>query len=377
MNRITEGIRFIVQDLKSDGWRSLITVINLTVFIGCYFCLASLAEAGFKYGSQEINPSQLIMISHNVFDLTDSQIEEKDFTPIRELIPAQVQSVSPLMVKHLNVGGYLLQVRAAPLDDFEPLHSLSLLEGTWPTGKNEVVIGEGTVSLTHWKIGDQIRIYGEDFSITGYVRSPGTKFGSIWMSLENAESLFGTHGKYQFAWILLNPVADATAVMDQLNHDARIVNRFDVYYADQLYQQYTSALNDIKKISSMLVVLSLLLIMLGVYGSTYLTLSERRRELTILRSVGFSTRALREILGIRTLLQVLLAFGLGWGITSVTVQWFQKVEPIMIHSVPLPVIISLKVILIGLILSVFFAWIGVWLPTMHLRRSSVISMIQR
>jgi hypothetical protein len=52
MSKFFEEIRFILRDLKSDGWRSPITLINLTVFIGCYFCLASLAEAGYKFGGQ-------------------------------------------------------------------------------------------------------------------------------------------------------------------------------------------------------------------------------------------------------------------------------------------------------------------------------------
>ena len=105
MNKLLAGIRFVVRDLKSDGWRSIITVINLTVFISCYFCLASLAEAGFKFGSQTVDPGHLMIISHNVFDLTDSRITEKDFEPARELLPSPVASVSPLIIKHINVEG--------------------------------------------------------------------------------------------------------------------------------------------------------------------------------------------------------------------------------------------------------------------------------
>jgi ABC-type lipoprotein release transport system permease subunit len=377
MGRFLEGIRFIFRDLQSDGWRSSITVINLVIFISCYFCLASLAEAGYKFGNQPRDPDELMMITHSVFDLSDSQITDIDFEPIRELIPSQVKSVSPLILKHLNIGGYFLQVRAAPLKDFEVVHKLSLLEGKWPTGTNDVVIGEGTRSLTNWKVGDKIRIYGVDFMITGLVHSTGTKFGSVWMSLENAEKLFNTHGMYQFAWIVLSPGADSLAVISQLSHDPRLVGKFDVYYADQLYQQYSSALNDVRDISLVLVILALLSVMFGVYGSTYLTLTERKRELTILRSVGFASRTIRLVLSMRTIIQVILAYLFSWVITLLAISWFESISPIMIHSIPLPVIISAKILFIGAFLSILFAWIGVWLPTRHLQKSSVISMIQR
>lgn len=377
MGRLLEGIRFIIRDLQSDGWRSAITVINLVIFISCYFCLASLAEAGYKFGNQSRDPDELMMITHNVFDLSDSQISETDFAPIRELMPNPVQSVSPLMLKHLNVEGYFLQVRAAPINDFQTVHNLSLLEGSWPVADNEVVIGEGTKSLTNWIVGKTIRIYGVDFKITGLVRSTGTKFGSIWMSLENAEKLFDTKGLYQFAWIVLTPGADPDGVIGQLSSDPRLSGKFDVYYADQLYQQYSSALNDVRDISLVLVFLALLSVMFGVYGSTYLTLTERKRELTILRSVGFTARTIRVLLSMRTVLQVILAYLVSWMVTTLAIYWFESISPIMIHSIPLPVIISAKILLAGAALSIFFAWIGVWLPTRHLQKSSVISMIQR
>lgn len=377
MGRFIEGIRFIFHDLKSDGWRSAITVINLVIFISCYFCLASLAEAGYEFGNQQRDPDELMMITHNVFDLSDSQISGADFEPIRELIPSQVKSVSPLILKHLNINGYFLQVRAAPVGDFETVHHLSLIEGTWPENRNEVVIGEGARALTNWRIGDTIRIYGVDFSITGLVHSTGTKFGSVWMSLENAEHLFSTNGMYQFAWIVLTPGMDSDSVINQLNGDPRLVGRFDVYYADQLYQQYTSALNDVRDISLVLVLLALLSVMFGVYGSTYLTLTERKRELTILRSVGFTSRTIRVILSLRTVIQVIAAYIFSWVITTLAIRWFESINPIMIHSIPLPVVISVKILLVGAVLSILFAWIGVWLPTRHLQKSSVISMIQR
>ena len=377
MKKLIEGLRFIFWDIKTDGWRSTITIINLTVFISCYFCLFALAEAGHKFGTQKVNPNQLIMISQNVFDFTDSKISEKDFIPIQELLPDRVEKVTPLILKYMNVDGFLLQVRGARLEDFSTVHSLSLIDGKLPTSQAEVVIAEGAQSLTHWQVGEVIRIFGVDFTITGIVSSPGTKFGSIWMSLENAEQLFNTRGVYQFAWIQLSENVDPQMVIDQLNKDPRISDQFEVYYADQLYMQYTAAVKDIKEVSQLLVFFALLLIMFGVYGSTYLTLTERSRELTILRAVGFNSTSIRVILTIRTFILMAFAFFSGWVISGVVLLWFNEVKPIMVHAIPLPVIISVKILLLGILLSMFFSWIGVWLPTRHLKRTSVASMMQR
>ena len=377
MNKILTGIRFVVRDLISDGWRSIMTIIILTIFISCYFCLASLAEAGKKFGSQKVDSCKLIMIAHNVFDLSDSLITDTDFNAARELSPSLIKSISPLILKHLNVEGYLLQVRGASIEDFQSIHSLSLLQGTWPTGEREVVIGEGTVSLTNWKVGDEVCIFGVDHTITGIVRAGGTKFGSIWMRMENAEQLFDTRGVYQFGWIVLQKDVDAQSVIDLLQNDPRVAGQFDVYYADQMYELYTNGLREVKENSSMLAILSLICVMLGVYGSIYLTMYEKSRELTIIRSIGFNSQEIRWILSLRTSLQVIAAFFLGLGISFLAVKVYEKYYPIMVYSIPLPVIVSSNTLIIGIFCVLVFAWLGVWLPTRHLKKRTVISMLKR
>jgi ABC-type antimicrobial peptide transport system permease subunit len=372
-----EFFSFVLRDLVKDGWRSFLTIANLMVFIACYFCLSALADAGKKFGAQPIDQSALMILSKGIFDPSDSQITEADFRPIETLIPAQVQSVSPLILRHMNIDGYMLQVRATFLQDFESVHSLSLISGTWPAQKNQVVIGEGTVNLTHWQIGRTIRIYGVDFTITGIVRAPGTKFASVWMTLENAESLFNTHGVYQFAWVVITPGANAEAVKAQIQANPAISDSFDVYFVDQLYQQYNNALSDVKSISLMMELLALLCVMLGAYGTTYLTLRERGRELAILRAVGFDSIQIRLILSARTLIEVMLAFVSAWGIAFIAVHIFQQTDPILIHSVPMPVSITWPAIVWGFLLCLFFALVGVLLPTRHLRSTSVANNITR
>jgi hypothetical protein len=257
--KLVESLSFVFKDLLKDSWRSTFTVANLAVFIACFFCLTALAEAGFTFGSQTADQTSLMILSKGVFDPSDSQITDADFTPLQELIPAEVKSVSPLILRHMNINGYLLQVRATYLEDFENVHSLSLLKGGWPAGDHEVVIGEGTVNLTHWTVGDVIHIFGEDFTISGVVRAPGTKFGSVWMTLENARSLFSSDGIYQFAWVVIAPGANAEQVKEKIQNDPRISGKFDVFFVDQLYQQYNNALSDVKGISEMLEFLALLL----------------------------------------------------------------------------------------------------------------------
>ena len=377
MTKISDVFRFLIKDIISDGWRSIITIVNLLVFISCFFAMVAFAEAVYKFGNQPTDRSALLIISRNVFDPSESVVKEKDFLPAQELMPQYVKSVTPLIFKIIQANGNLMQLRAARLEDMQTVHALTLISGDWPTKKNEVAIGDGSAALTDWKIGDTIRIYGSDFIISGVVNAPGTKFGALWMNLDVASDLFNKPGEYQFAWVQLQSGVDAETIRARLQNDPRLSSRFDVYFADNLYLEYTKAVSDMKGVGGVLVILALSSVMLGTYCNIFLILTERSREITILRAVGFQSSTIRGLITLRTLLEVSVGYLLSWAITSLILHWFNRINPITLHSIPLPVSISGLALLFGFILSIIFGWAGVWIPTRHLRNRSVASFIHQ
>ncbi len=375
MSNLGEIFRLLMKDLKFDRWRTVITILNFLVFICCYFSLSALAQAGKEFGNQPTDESALFIIAKNVLDPSDSIVTTQELIPANELIPAYVKSTTPLILKVIRVDEYLIQLRAARLEDMQEIHSLELTEGDWPANSNEVLIGEGTAHLKGWQIGDVLHIYGSDFFISGVVQAPGTKFSSIWMTLSTAETLFGTNGSYQFAWIQLQPGADAVFVQDLLRNDVRLRERFEVYLADNLYQEYTEALDNLSGVSNVMVFLALFAVMLGTYGSVFLILFERKREITILRSCGITSHTIRKLIILRTLIQLIAAYLFGYGITTLILLYLNKINPLTLHSIPLPVTISGNIFLSGLLLAILFGLAGVWIPTMHLDKKSVARMI--
>lgn len=377
MGRFGDAARIILRDLVRDRWRTLITITNLFMFLCCFFCLAALAKAAQEYGKQGSNKNSLMVIEKNVFDPSDSQITLEQFAPILELQPQKVEHVTPLIFQLMKVGDYLIQVRAAPLEDFEPVFDLKLLEGQFPKLTNEVVIGENTALQTKWKVGQSIRIFGKDFTITGIISSPGTKASSIWLGLPAAEELFGTHDLYQFAWIQVRDDVDSRKVMDLLNGDPRINKSFDVYFVDYLYAQYSQGLEDLATLGTLLVILSLAIVMFGTYGTTFLTLAERNRDITILRAVGFGSRAVRSLLLLRTSLQLIAAYLLAAATSTVILDLLQRQHPLTVHSIPLDVRIDAGIFWFGLFLSLVFGGIGVLIPTLKLKQASVREAVEQ
>jgi ABC-type lipoprotein release transport system permease subunit len=377
MWRFREAVIFLCRDMFKDGWRTTITLLNLIIFLCCYFCLAALAKAAYQFGRQDQQHNTLLVISKNVFNPGDSIIHENNFLPIREFEPGQVAAVSPLIYRLLRIDDYLIQVCGGRNQDFESVFGLRLSGGRWPKADNEVLIGDGAALLAHWKIGQTLSIYGEEFTVTGTVTVPGTRTSSVWLPLESAESLFNTQGVYQFAWVKIAAGVDADTVRASLQADPRLNTHYDVFFVDALYKQYAEALQDIKTISLVLAGFSLALVIFGVYGSVYLTLSERNREITILRAIGFSTNTIRGLLILRSLILIVIAFIVSWGISTALLARFDQLSPLTINTLPLPVVVEGNILGLGILLSLICGCIGVWIPTIKLRFSSVQETIQR
>jgi ABC-type lipoprotein release transport system permease subunit len=240
-----------------------------------------------------------------------------------------------------------------------------------------VVIGELTVLLTKWQVGQEIKIFGRDFKIVGTISSPGMKSSSVWMTLDAAEALFSTHDVYQFAWIKVAKGVDSEKVKATLLNDSRINKKFDVYYADYLYSQYASSLRDLGQISTILEILSLTMVMFGTYGSIFLTLTERNREITIMRAIGFTAAAIKKILAVRTYIQISAAYLLSWGISTLLLDHIQKTNPVTLRALPLDVAINWNILLIGFVLTFIFGGLGIWIPTLGLKNSSVYKAIHK
>lgn len=380
INKLTQFrvlIQFLLKDLMRDGWRTAITVANLLTFLCCYFCLAALARAANEYGNDEEDRSSLMILQNNVFDPSDSIVTGEQILPIRERMPDLVSAVSPVIFRFVKVNNELIQLRAAASVDFQTVFRLALSEGAWPRKPDDVVIGSGTALMTGWTVGNQVNIFGRNFEVSGIVNTPGIKSSSIWMDLESAEALFGTSGDYQFLWVNITPGVNAADVVALLQNDSRIKNHYQVYFVDHLYQQYTRALDDVAGTSNVLMFISLITVMLGTFGSVYLTLSERSRELNILRAIGLSGRAIHGILSIRTLIQLAVAFLGSWLCSILILNYLSGKFPIIARSILLEVKITPAIFFTGLVLTILFGWIGVSLPMIRITKANVHSTIAR
>ena len=135
-----------------------------------------------------------------------------------------------------------------------------------------------------------------------------------------------------------------------------------MYLNQQLYLRYTDLVRDLIKVAVIIATLALIVIIFGTFNAASLTMAERKQDIAILQTIGFTSRTIRLFLLGRTLLQTLVAFFLAWGIVAIIARYSLKF-PIVFFAKTAVLRLSPKTILLGLLLTMLSASLGVWLTT--------------
>ena len=210
------SLRFVLKDMLHDRGRTALSIIGLAVVIGCYYLLVSLSSALASSLDRNTISRNLIVIQNDSIDPSDAVLEPQVIQAAQELIPDLVSRISPIVFRHTRVGGQVVQLRAAALDDWQPIYHLTLLKGAWPVHDREVLVGEGLALSNNWQVGSSVQIFGSDFTISGICRSPGIAFASVWMPIDTFWTLFDTNHNYQALFVQAAVGVDAETLRVKL-----------------------------------------------------------------------------------------------------------------------------------------------------------------
>ena len=354
---------FTFRDLMHDRWRSLLTIFSLAVVVIGYLLLSSLAQAFVIFVKQSRITSNLVVIAADTIDPKDSSLNEEVLQTAREIAPNEIQRTFPTLFQHLTIGGHIIQIRAVPLEEMPNAMALTLVEGNWPAGSQQVVVSEDIAQVNSWKVGSSINIYGTDFQVTGLVRTVENNYGAVWMTYTEGQLLFGTAHGFQIGYLSLEPWANPESVRTILMADRRFSANNVAYLESTLNDGYNQINTNLLTMSSILALVYLLAVTFGIYNVTSLSLTERGREISLLRVLGFSQGRLRGYLFVRALVLTLVAYGLGWMISLVFINYQRLHTSIDLFFAPLILRLTPSTSLLGLGLVTVFAILGVLLTT--------------
>jgi ABC-type antimicrobial peptide transport system permease subunit len=354
---------FTFKDLIHDRWRSILTILGIAVIVVAYLLLSSISQAFLVFNKQAQVTSNLVIIAADVLDPMESSLEEEILQTAWQIAPDQIQRIFPIIFRHLNIDGKIMQIRAVPLEEMTTGLALTLFLGRLPDGEREIVVSEGVAQIASWKMGSTVNIYGSDFVVTGLVRSGENNTGAVWMTYGEGQNLFGMRRGFQAGYLVLKPATDPESVRTLLQADSRISACCSVYLENALSTLYYQVNHNLLTLNNIMALVSLLAITFGIYNATNLSLTERSHEIGLLRVLGFAQDRLRGILLARTLVLTLAAYSLGWVISVIFIDYHRTHTTMGVSAAPLILQLTPAVSLLGLALAIAFSFLGVMLTS--------------
>ncbi len=198
---------------------------------------------------------------------------------------------------------------------------LELKSGRFPTGPGQMVVDDSTITAQHWRVGERIEVGAvtpaSGFTIVGVVL-PDTAQGLetdhvAGFDLSSAQNLLGLTGRYSEIAVATTPGTTPALLTSRIS--AAIGPRYQVLTSDQLQNLAVSA--DFKAfslLSTVLVVLGAIVLFVAAFlvvNTFAIVVTQRTRELGLLRCLGASRAQLMASVLAEALVVGLLAAAVG------------------------------------------------------------------
>ncbi|HEX4997661.1 MAG TPA: FtsX-like permease family protein [Terriglobia bacterium] len=197
---------------------------------------------------------------------------------------------------------------------------LHYLQGAQFSAPGEVVVDKRYATSKNVAIGDHVRILTRDMKIAGIVESG--KGARIFISLGDAQDMSGQEGKVSLFFLkLVSPGAfDGVTARLKRSLDGYVI----VDYRDFLSRITPDTMPGLREFLQVVEALAVCIGVLVIFLSMYTAITERTREIGVLRSLGASKAAIVDVIlresAVLSAVGVIVGMALSIGVAS-AIQW--------------------------------------------------------
>jgi putative ABC transport system permease protein len=228
-----------------------------------------------------------------------------------------VDSVVPIirdLITNNTARWGLQQIDGVDWELFSQMNAINLVEGKPAIENGEIVVDERQLINDKKQIGDTIKLYGEkEFKIVGVFSPPSG--ARIKMSLAALQQIRTAPGKCSYILVKLKDGADVDEVAKLIDtaYPGNTINLTRDLIADA--QEKIPALNSFLRV---LVGLGAFVSVIFVLLSMYTTITERKKEIGILKSLGASKSFIIKVIEGEAFMVGVLGTLLGFAVSFLT-----------------------------------------------------------
>ena len=248
-------------------------------------------------------------------------------------------------------------------DEYAKLTGITIREGSKLTGGDQTIVDPVWQQQRHAAVGSTVQLFERPFTIVGVYEPPGG--GRVKIPLSTMQDQEGAEGR---ASAILVAVNDPTRQDDVA---ARIRERFPddqiIFTRDlpEIYATGVPALNVfIRVVVGVATAISMLVILLAMYT----TVTERTRQIGILKALGMSKTGIAWVIEQEAILVSLLGVTVGVGLTFAARLGVMRTTTLVVDVEP-------RWILIALLVGIVGGSIGALYPALRAARQDAVEAL--
>lgn len=305
----------VTSNIRQRPLRSAISVLGVALGVALVMLFTGLAR-GMSNDLQRRSSNvaaEIIFTRPGSIQLTTSSANLSTRYVERLLQIEGVESATPVIRYFYASGSFGLdQVEGVEWDSFSKMNGIRLIEGHAPVAFDEIVVDETKARRNH-PVGSKLKVFGDKMYTVAGIYAPESGARAK-LSLAALQEALEAPGKCTFIYVKLKNPNDLIAVAKRI--DEQLPGN-KVQPTSEVFASIESSIPSLGVFMRVLVALAAIVSALVVMLAMHTTITERTREIGILKAMGASRRYIiteieREALVISAL-GLLVGFALAAG----------------------------------------------------------------
>jgi putative ABC transport system permease protein len=351
-------LELVLANLRNRPFRTFISVVGVALGVILIVLFTGLAR-GMSYDMvRRANnwKAEIVFTRPGAMEFTSSNASVSityvkllaEIEGVRQVIP-MIKNTTPSPKGRWG----LQQLDGVDWEPFAAMNEMTMVQGRGATGLNEVEVDERQAREDKIGVGDTIKLFGgNDYKVTGIFAPPSG--ARIKMSLAAMQKAIGAENKCTYILVKLNNPADTDKVAGLINEKLP---------GNKINLTRDLVINPEDRIPALGIFLNVL-VGLGIFVSTifvllsmYTTITERRKEIGVLKSLGASKLFIVRVIEQEALMIGILGVILGFAVSFIAAYVIQKqFELVFEFTWSLMIMAALVAIGGSLIGAIYPAW---------------------